>query len=370
MSQLHHDVSKRALARIQRLCCLGVGGEMLMPDLLREIAQIMHSRHEAFNWHGRNGEISNAYSSFPAELEELYIKEFAGRSAEAELRGTFGDLRSWSYGTRVTTGEQILRVDTQTWLQSEYYNILWRPAEIHHQLMLIVTAAGRPQGVLYAYRSQQDAPFETAEIKMLGAIGKFVAHGLTAMTLGNDTLVESDDRALLVVNIDGVIQHATVHAQRLLLMALGTSSSSIANWRSLREPAPEILRLCRLLTDTADGQIGQTPPALRLRAAWGEFILRGYWLGLTDGIEHTGQIGITIERRVPRVLMLRRRVEDLPLTAREKQFCLLLARNPSRQGVADAMGVAVSTTITYQRSIYAKLGVHSRAALLMALQGP
>jgi DNA-binding CsgD family transcriptional regulator len=32
------------------------------------------------------------------------------------------------------------------------------------------------------------------------------------------------------------------------------------------------------------------------------------------------------------------------------------------------MGLAASTVITHQRSIYAKLGVHSRAELLSALQ--
>jgi DNA-binding CsgD family transcriptional regulator len=99
----------------------------------------------------------------------------------------------------------------------------------------------------------------------------------------------------------------------------------------------------------------------------GEFILRAYWLGSTDGAEQTRHIGITIERRVPRALALRRRVEDLPLTGREKQLCLLLAHARSRQDLADAMGVSTGTVITHQSSIYAKLGVHSRAELLAAL---
>jgi len=41
---------------------------------------------------------------------------------------------------------------------------------------------------------------------------------------------------------------------------------------------------------------------LRRRNAWGEFVLRAYWLGPTDGTKQTRQIGITIERRVPREL--------------------------------------------------------------------
>ena len=84
------------------------------------------------------------------------------------------------------------------------------------------------------------------------------------------------------------------------------------------------------------------------------------WLGPTNGAEQTSQVGITIERRVPLALALLRRVEDLPLTAREKHLCLLLARGLSVPDLAAAMGLTASTVISHQRSIHAKLGVHSR----------
>jgi DNA-binding CsgD family transcriptional regulator len=87
----------------------------------------------------------------------------------------------------------------------------------------------------------------------------------------------------------------------------------------------------------------------------------------TDGAEQTRNIGITIARRVPRALAMHRRLEDLPLTGREKQLCLLLGHGRSRQVLADATGVSTGTIITHQRSIHAKLGVHSRAGLLAAL---
>jgi DNA-binding CsgD family transcriptional regulator len=73
---------------------------------------------------------------------------------------------------------------------------------------------------------------------------------------------------------------------------------------------------------------------------------------------------VTIERRVPRLLATFRRVERLALTSREKELCLLLARNPARQDLADEMGVGANTVITHLRNIYGKLGVRSRAALI------
>jgi DNA-binding CsgD family transcriptional regulator len=186
--------------------------------------------------------------------------------------------------------------------------------------------------------------------------------------LGEDAFAESDDRSLFIADPDGTVRHADAPAQRLLMMALNPRLSPIVTWRGLTEPVSEIARLCRTLASIANGEIRQPPPVLRLRNAWGEFVLRAYWFGATDGPEQTRQIGVTIERRVPRVLALRRRVEALPLTAREKQLCLLLARDRSGKDLVDGLGVAASTVVTYQRSIYCKLGVHSRAGLLAALE--
>jgi DNA-binding CsgD family transcriptional regulator len=83
-------------------------------------------------------------------------------------------------------------------------------------------------------------------------------------------------------------------------------------------------------------------------------------------LEKTRHIGITIEG-VAAPTCAKRRVEDLALTEREKQLCVLLCRDSSREDIADAMGVSVGTTITHKSSIYAKLGVHNRVELLAAL---
>ena len=195
-------------------------------------------------------------------------------------------------------------------------------------------------------------------------IAGFVAHAMTRVELGEEAFVESEDHGLFVVDIGGTVRHSTLRTQYLLTIALTPLVSPATRWR---EPAPELARLCHTLVATANGRIGQPPPVLRLRNPWGEFVLRAYWLGPTDGTEQTPHIGITIARRIPRALALHRRVEDLPLTGREKQLCLLRAHIRSRQNLADAMGVSTGTIITHQRSIHAKLGVHSRAELLAAL---
>jgi hypothetical protein len=68
--------SKRALAGIQRLCCLGIGGKMPMPDLMREVRGLIPSRHGIFYWVGPNFEITNTYSTFPTAIIRLFFEEF------------------------------------------------------------------------------------------------------------------------------------------------------------------------------------------------------------------------------------------------------------------------------------------------------
>jgi DNA-binding CsgD family transcriptional regulator len=370
MPRSYARTSKRALSRIQRLCCLGIGSEVLMPDLMREVIGLIPSGGGYFYWMGPNLKIANAYTMFPAALLELYFREFYQTRREMEIfGGRVGDeIKTWPMSKPVLPLGSMMRLDRRTFLLSDYYNALWRPAGVHEGLVLCVREGNRNHGLLHVYRALGEAPFKPSDVRMLKSIAGFVAHSMTAVTLGEDLFAESEDRALFIADLDGTVQHANTPAQSLLTMALNPCYSPTANWRGLREPIAEIALLCRTLAVAANGEIGQPPPVLRLRNPWGEFVLRGYWLGPTDGAEHTRHIAITVERRVPRALALRRRVEDLPLTAREKQLCLLVAQDPSRQDLADAMGVAVSTATTHQHSVYAKLDVHSRAGLLGLLQ--
>ena len=359
--------NKRVLARIQRLCCLGMGSEMLMPDLMREVDRLVPSRNGSFFWIGSNREIANAYTQLPLSILQLYFTEFYRSRHESDVIMTLTENMTSPSPNLVGRISHSLRVDHQTFLRSDFYNVFWRAAECYEPLMLRVRERGRDLGALWVYRAEGDAPFEPRDVRILESIAGFVAHAMTSATLAEAGLADSDDRALFMTNLAGGVLHASEQAQHLLMMAFLPFRSPAADWHSLGQPRPEIVALCRALTATANGEIGQQPPVLRLRNPWGEFVLRAYWFGPTDGVEQTRQIGITIERQVPRALALRRRVEELPLTGREKQLCLLLAHDRPRRDVADAMGVSAGTVITHQSSIYAKLGVHSRAELLAAL---
>jgi DNA-binding CsgD family transcriptional regulator len=356
-------ISKRPLARIQRLCCFGVGSEMLMPDLIRDLTGAISSSGGWFHWMAPGLGIVNSYATFPSSLTELYFRDFYQTRYETEA---VGDVTNWPASSGLEATHRKPFVD-KALLRTDYYNCLWRPAGIHEYVVATIRDAGHERGRIHLYRSAGKAHFEPKDLKMLQSVVGFIRHAMVRVTLDDGDYADSEDRALCVVDKDGKVRHAEAEAQRLLMMALNPRWNSISGIRGLHEPLPEITQLCQVLIATANGRVGQPPPVLRLRNPWGEFVLRAYWLGPTDGMEQTRQIGITVERRVPRALALRPRVEDLPLTGREKQLCLLLTQDRSRQELGEAMGVSTGTVISHQSSIYTKLGVHSRAELLTAL---
>jgi DNA-binding CsgD family transcriptional regulator len=341
---------------------------MLMPDLVHEMAELIPSQVRVFFWLGPNLEITNVFGTLPPPLKEVYHTQIGLRRPDTEVWVPYAERVTLGAPNHVQRAKEILRVDERAFLQSEYYNVLADPVDAYEPILLPIRDAHRIHGMFFVWRAANENPFDSMSMNMLESMAGFVAHGMTHGAATAESMADNDDRALLVVDRAGRMQHADRQGQRLLMMAFNHQLSPVFRLRSVLEAIPEIARLAGALVATTTETISYRPPVLRLRNPWGVFVLRAYWLGPTDGAEQTDQIGITVERRVPEALALRRTIERLPLTGREKEFCLLVASRRSGLDIADAMGVAPSTIITHQRNVYNKLRVHSRAELLAALQ--
>jgi hypothetical protein len=84
---------------------------------------------------------------------ELYFKEFYLTHRENALFHT-----NWPVSNPVLELEQNLRVDRYTFLRSDFYNTLWRLAEIHERLSVLVREVDRKHGVLHIYRAPGEPP--------------------------------------------------------------------------------------------------------------------------------------------------------------------------------------------------------------------
>ena len=235
---------------------------------MREVTALTAAQHGAFYWFAPKRRVANVYCTLPASVLALYLNEFEGTGDEYEV--------FWGPNQRETPPsvhdpvvhfDRILRVDHRTFLRSDFYNVIWRPADIYEFLRLRIPAP-EPAPWLCIYRGEQEARFEPRDADMLASIAGFVAHGMARGPSDEGALADTDDRALFIVDRDGALRHASVEAQHLLIMAL--HPCRCANTiRGLSDRSLEISQLCRTLAATATGPIGQSPPVLRLRNPWG-----------------------------------------------------------------------------------------------------
>ena len=76
-----------------------------------------------------------------------------------------------------------------------------------------------------------------------------------------------------------------------------------------------------------------------------------------------------LSRRLPHVILVARRLAALELTAREREVALALFGTESLPEIGRRLGLRASTTTDHRRSLYAKLGLHSRGSLRRLLEG-
>jgi DNA-binding CsgD family transcriptional regulator len=361
--------TRRAIGHIQRLSCLGLGGPRLMPALMAALNEIVPASNRQFYWADLRMEIANCYLEGPGiELLPVFLSEYSGGRREREVRLTFPEMMRTGFPS--PAGDifaRFFKVDWSTFLRSDYYNLLRRPCAMERGILLKIAEAGRPVGAFHFFRSGDEPDFTERDCRLLDALHGFIAHGLIEGPSENN-YGDTDDRALVILDRDGRALHHSPEARRLLLMALVPRWASQTAGRMRFDEYPELRELSRRLSAASAGEFPAEPPVLRRTNAWGEFVLRAYWLGARTAGEPMGIVGVTIERREPRSLGLWRKIEALPLSQREKQACLLLARGHDTVNVARTMGISEHTAISHRRNLYNKLGIENRLALIERLQ--
>ncbi|HKH21575.1 MAG TPA: helix-turn-helix transcriptional regulator [Gammaproteobacteria bacterium] len=360
-----------AEARIKQLCCMGGPSEAIIPAVLKELQGVLPACGSTFFWCGEDGEISNLYDDplTAPEVIGLYLREFYGRP-ERELNPGLSYLMQHYQG--VVEFSRILLVDRQTYLNSDFYNLILRPPGYAKGLHLFVRAGGRPQGDLAVWRGLDDVAFTTQGKQHLQGLESFIAHALGGCRKVGATqasLVDEDEHGeLLIVDRMGKIQHISAQARKLLFLATHPQVTPRTTPReAVRLPA-EIIQACRKLVAIFEGkQEALAPPVYEYHNPWGGFVFRAYWLD--NGHPLDSLIGITIRHQIPRSVRIIGQLGRFSLSRRQMQTCVLLASGYSDADIAREMNMSLNTVITHNRRIYEKLNVHSRAELINELLG-
>jgi DNA-binding CsgD family transcriptional regulator len=370
-SSCHSAAEKKAIGSIRRLCCLGLGSQIAVPALLRELHALIPSFSNQFFWAGPNLQLANIYDEGETLLPLIpyYLSEFHNKS-EREVVATFSETMRQSKNSIVTRyRERTVRVDQRTFEKHDFYNLTMRPSGLDDALQLRVCAHGRPLGLLHISRQKSDPEFTDRDLRLLEWIAPFVAHAFDG-NCKEEELSESDDRGLIIATPKGIIEYLSPLAGRLLMLAQHPVllSAGVRLPQTGASLPPELNRLCQDLVGVFEDKALVTAPACQLASAWGVFACRAYWLDRASRLGASALIGITIERLEPLALKLWRRAGELPLTGREIEVFQHLALGRPRAEIADRLGVSENTAINHCRNVFVKLGVHSRAELAEKLR--
>jgi DNA-binding CsgD family transcriptional regulator len=358
------NYAARVEARIKQLCCLGLGGEAVMPALVRELRQLIPAHGNTFFWAGENYEMKNVYDDNPGVLETapLYFEEFHNKPEREML---IGFTESMQRQAGIVSMDEAFLIDERTYRKSDHYNLLHRPLGYDNFLRLVVRENGRALGALHVWRSGSNSQFTRNEERCLLRLQSFIAHALTAPKTLDAPLVDSGEAELIVADGNGKPLYLSRKARRLLTLA---THPRIGSGSFPREPAAlpaAVVRICQNLVGVFTGEGSAEPPVYHHRNAWGGFTFRAYKLDPTD--TSSSVVGVVIEHQEPLPVRLMRGIGKLPLSARQAEVCFHMASGLSYNEIAKKLHISPHTAVAHSRWIYDRLGVGSRTELVEKL---
>jgi len=180
MAGFNRTALRREIGKVQRLCCLGLGGQMLIPALIRELQAILPCYNANFWWGGPHQGISNVYVAIGnPEPISIYYEEFYQRR-ERDVWLTFAEGMRTLYPTAGDLYQRILKVDRRDYFKSDLYNLVMRPLGGDQVLHRRFAEHGRGLGSLQLCRKSKESSFSANDCKLLDGIARFVAHGMTS----------------------------------------------------------------------------------------------------------------------------------------------------------------------------------------------
>lgn len=366
-----------AEARIKQLCCLGLGGEAIMPAMLAELHALIPSYANSYLWSDAQGRMSKSFVENVDEflpVAPLYYELLHNRR-DAEVTVSFREAmrgEAMRGPKTVSTFDEMLKVDRRTYYRHDYYNLVCRPLNFHTSIHTVERERGVAIGGLSLFRAKCDPEFTAEDKALLTRLLPFITHALAAAPASEVPLADSGHEGFVIADLKGQIRHLSAEARRLLILATRPMIGAGIRSADVELPAP-VVELCRRLGGVFNGRDATAPPACHLRNCLGGFTFRAYVLN-NDGLPETAPepaplVGIHIRHQEAQTLCIVRRLGSTPglLSQRQMQICLLLATSVPNAMIARQMNMSPHTVVTHTRRLYEKLDVHNRSELVAKL---
>jgi DNA-binding CsgD family transcriptional regulator len=131
--------------------------------------------------------------------------------------------------------------------------------------------------------------------------------------------------------------------------------------------ATRLAQLCNNLIAVFEGRSGALPPVWHHQNSWGRFCFRAYWLDEANRSGHSA-IGITVTHQIPLPVKLAQIQEQLSLSQRQLDLCLLLVSGQSYSKIGKQLGQSEISVVAQSKRLYHSLRTRTREEFIAKLR--
>lgn len=336
---------------LRQLCALRLPASLVLPSLLPVLRQIVTAEHAAFFFCDAKGQIVNLYAErmlAPQAMASYYERHF-----ESDFRAKYLD--------RVARASPVSRYSPgDADKAGTYYREVLGVLGGDHILYGIVRRGARVLGQLSLYRDPGSPAFTAADEQALADVLHYLGEALAVPTpapaSGEQARIAEEGAAVL--SPQGETLYADAQWDRLVRLARGDAIAP-ATAGAEGEALP-------LFVSAVLAAALAAPQAVhRVDSAWGGFVFRPHLL-VGRGGEQVVALRVTRMTAEPLQLMLG--ATELPLSPKQREVALLVARGHSNPEIAQELGITVNTASYHVKQVFLRLDVHDRGAVERVLR--
>jgi DNA-binding CsgD family transcriptional regulator len=348
----------KSMAYLRQLCCLGLGKDVVIPEFLDAVREVIPSNNNLLTRQDENGmPVEVIFNLFLPDIINLARELIPSFHTAERLKK---DQKIFKLKRVLTDNEYAI----DNFFHSDMYHLVWKPCEQHYLVQVPIFQNQRTVDILWLFRPSTAKPFTTEEQKLAAQLSPYLTHALQKRPDAEITYVDSGQSSLIIANTQGEIVYLGKDAERLLTLATQLECYKAGQPFSLCLP-PALVKLCQNLDGIFKGEAAM-PPVLTHSSPYGRFVFRGYWLD-TLNREPSGLVSITIEHQEPQDLAVMRGLKEAGFSPVQTQVCLLVTQGLSNEQISAKLHIKLSTVKDHIHKILLKMDIQQRTALLPKL---
>lgn len=215
-------VERQECSYFRQISTMGLPFRTVLPELFESLRRLVGFSQGIFVEMGPDFYPRYQYGDWevpgPKPIGEILYDEFLSTGRLVEVLRSRAEILALPTISRLG---DLLSLNGDEYRKHDIYRLVARPAQLHHALYLkLADLTQGPLALMLLNRSPEDQDFRPEHLRRLKDLVPFLSRALTGRQEAQDTWVESRDQAIVVLDIQGRIQHISSSGAKLMQYAL------------------------------------------------------------------------------------------------------------------------------------------------------